>query len=106
MNEIVNAFLLVRDKYMPEMHLRQPEFTYSARGPFTKNKERIQRFKETGETSYIYKNGLDKACFQHDTADGGSKDLTKTTIPDKIQRDKAFKIRSDQKNDGCHKEGG
>ena len=68
MNEIVNAFLLVSDKYMPEMHLRQPEFTYSARGPFTKNKERIQRFKETGDTSYIYKNELDKTCFQYDMA--------------------------------------
>ena len=68
MNEIVNAFLLISDKYMPEMHLRQPEFTYSARGPFTKNKERIQRFKETGDTSYIYKNELDKTCFQYDMA--------------------------------------
>ena len=68
MNEIVNAFLLVSDKYMPEMHLRQPEFTYSARGPFTKNKERIQRFKETGDTSHIYKNELDKTCFQYDMA--------------------------------------
>ena len=68
MNEIVNAFLLVSDKYMPEMHLRQPEFTYSARGPFTKNKERIQRFKETGDASYIYKNELDKTCFQYDMA--------------------------------------
>ena len=51
---------------MPEMHLRQRGFTYSACGPFTKNKERIQKFKETGDTSYIYKNKLDKVCFQHD----------------------------------------
>ena len=99
MNEIVNAFLLVSDKYMPEMHLRQPEFTYSARGPFTKNKERIQRFKETGDTSYIYKNELDKACFQHDMAYGDFKDLTKRTAADKVLRDKAFKIASDQKYD-------
>ena len=63
MNEIVNRF---GDKFMPEMHLKQPGFTYSACGPFTKNKERIQKFKETGDTSYIYKNELDKACFQHD----------------------------------------
>ena len=38
MNEIVNKFLLARDKFMPEIHLRQPQFVYSARGPFTKNK--------------------------------------------------------------------
>ena len=61
MNKIVNKFLLVGDKFMPEMRLREPGFTYSACGPFTKNKERIQRFKETRDTSYIYKNELDKA---------------------------------------------
>ena len=55
MNEIVNKFLLAGDKFMPEMHLRQPQFVYSACGPFTKNKERVQKFKETGDTSYIYK---------------------------------------------------
>ena len=49
---------------MPEMHLKQPGFTYSASGPFTKNRERIQKFKETGDTDNIYKNGFDKACFQ------------------------------------------
>ena len=92
MNEIVNKFLLAEDKFMPEMHLRQPGFTYSACGPFTKNKERIQRFKKTGDTSYIYKNELDKACFQHDMAYGDFKDLTKRTAADKLLRDKAFKI--------------
>ena len=55
MNEIVNTFLSAGDKFMPEMHLKQPRFTYSACGPFTKNKERIQKFKETRNTSYIYK---------------------------------------------------
>ena len=70
MNEIVNKLLLAGDKFMPEMHLRQPKFVYSACGPFTKNKERIQKFKETGDTSYIYKNELDTACFQHGMADG------------------------------------
>ena len=55
MNEIVNKFLLVGDKFMPEMHLKQPGFIYSAHGSFTKNKEWIQKFKETGDTSYIYK---------------------------------------------------
>ena len=43
MNEIVNTFLLAGDQFMKEMHLKQPGFTYSARGPFTKNKERIQK---------------------------------------------------------------
>ena len=95
-----NTFLLVGDKFMPEMHLRQPGFTYSACGSFTKNKERIQRFKETGDTSYIYKNELDKACFQHDMAYIDFKDLTKRTIADNVLRDKAFKIASDQKYDG------
>ena len=99
MNETVNKFLLVGDKFMPEMHLRQPGFTYSACEPFTKNKERIQKFKETGDTSYIYKNELDKACFQHDMAYGDFKDLAKRTAADKVLKDKAFKIASDQKYD-------
>ena len=100
MNEIVNKFFLVGDTFMPEMHLKKPGFTYSACGPFTKNKERIQRFKETGDTSYIYKNELDKACFQHDMAYGDFKDLTKRTIADKVLRNIAFKFVSDQKYDG------
>ena len=82
------------------MHLRQPGFTYSACGPFTKNKERIQNFKETGDTTYIYKNKLDKACFQHDMAYGDFKDLAKRTAADKVLRNKAFKIVSYQKYDG------
>ena len=100
MNEIVNTFLLAGDKLMPEMHLRQPQFVYSACGTFTKNKERIQKFKETGDTSYIYKNELDKACFQYDMAYGDFKDLPKRTVTDKVLRDKAFKTTSDQKYDG------
>ena len=63
MNEIVNKLLLAGDKFMPEMHLKQPGFTYSTCGPFTKNKERIQKFKETGDTKYIYKNGLIRIVF-------------------------------------------
>ena len=66
MNDIINKFLLAGDKFIPEMHLRQPRFTYSACGPFTKNKERIQKFKQTGDSRYIYRNELDKACLQHD----------------------------------------
>ena len=85
---------------MPEMHLKQPGFTYSACGPFTKNKERIQKFKETGDTSYIYKNELDKACFQHDMAYGDFKDLKRRTASDKILRDKAFNIAKNPKYDG------
>ena len=101
MNKIINKFLLAGDKFMPGMHLRQPGFTYSACGPFTKNKERIQKFQETGDTSYIYKNELDKACFQHDMAYGDFKDLAKRTFAEKkILKDKAFKIASDQKYDG------
>ena len=73
MNETVNKFLLAGDKFMPEMHLKQPGFTYSACGLFTKNKKRIQKFKETGDTRYIYRKQLDKACFQHDLAYGDFK---------------------------------
>ena len=100
MNEIVNKFLLVGDKFMQEMHLKQPGFTYSACGPFTKNKERIQKFEQTGDTNYIYKNELDKACFQHDMAYGDFKDLAKRTIAYKVLRDKAFKIARNPKYDG------
>ena len=99
-NEIVNKFVLVRDKFMPEMHLKQPSFTYSACGPFTKNKERIEKFIQTGNTNLIYKNELDKACFQHDMAYGKTKDLVKRTQSDKVLKDKAFKIVSDPKYDG------
>ena len=100
MNEIVNKFLLAGDKFMPEMHLRQPRFTYSACGLFTKNKERIQKFKETGDTSHIYKNELDKACFQHDMAYGDFKDIKRRMASDKILRDKAFNIAKNPKYDG------
>ena len=100
MNEIVNKFLLAGDKFMPEMHLRQPQFVYSVCGPFTKNKERIQKFKETGDRSYTYKNKLDKACFPYDMAHEDFKDLPKRTAADKVLRNKAFKIATDQKYDG------
>ena len=100
MNEIVNKFLSAGGKFMREMHLKQPGFTYSACGPFTKNKERIQKFKGTGNTSYIYKNELDKACFQHDMACGDFKDLAIRTASDKILRDKGFNIAKNPKYDG------
>ena len=85
---------------MSEMHLIQPGFTYSACRPFTKNKERIQKFKEASDTSYIYKNELDKACFQHDMAYGDFKDLARRTASDKVLRDKAFNIAKNPKYDG------
>ena len=100
MNNITNKFLLAGDKLMPEMHLRQPQFTYSACGPFTKHKQRIQKFKETGDTNYIYKNELDKTCFAHDTAYSDSKDLTERTVADIILRNRAFNIAKDPKYDG------
>ena len=103
MNEIVNKFLLADDKFMQEMHLNQPGFTYSACGPFTKNEERIQKFRETGDTSYIYKNELDKACFQHDMAYGDFNDLKRRTASDKVLRDKAFNIAKNPKYDGYQK---
>ena len=100
MSEINKEFLLTGDKSMPEMHLRQEGFTYSACGPFTKNKERVQKFMQTGNTDFIYKNELDKVCFQHDMAYGKAKDLVRRTQSDKVLRDKAFKIASDPKYDG------
>ena len=100
MNEIVNKFLLAGDSFMPEMHLGQPRFTYSACWPFTKNKERIQKFKETGDSRYIYQNKLDRACFQHDMAYGDFKDLTRRTTSDKILREKAFNIAKNLKYNG------
>ena len=100
MNEIVNKFLLADDKFMPEMYLKQPGFTYSVCGPFNKNKERIEIFMQTGNTDFVYKNDLDIACFQHDMAYGKSKDLARRTQPDKVLRDKCFEIASILKYDG------
>ena len=82
------------------MHLQQPQFTYSACGPFTKHKQRIQKFKETGDTNYIYKNELDKACFSHNPAYSDSKYLTERTVADKILKNRAFNIAKDPKCDG------
>ena len=100
MNEIVNKLLLAGDKFMLGMHLKQPGFTYSACGPFTKNKQRIQKFKETGDTSYIYEIELDKACVQHDMAYGDFKDLKRRKASDNVLRDKAFNIAKNPKYDG------
>ena len=100
MNNIINKFLLAGDKFMPEMHLRQPQFVYSACGPFTRHKERIKKFKQSGDTRYIYRNELDKACFQHDSAYADHKDLINRTKSDKVLRDKAYDIASNPEYDG------
>ena len=90
---------MIGDKFMPEMNLRQPGFTYITCGPFTKNKQRIQKFMQTGDPSYIYKSELDKACFQHDMAYDKYKDLERRTKSDKVLKDKAFAIVSNPKKD-------
>ena len=100
MNEIINNFSLAGEKFMPEMHLRQRGFTYSACGPFTKSKERIQKFKETGDASYIYKNELERYAFNMIWLMETLKILQKELQADKVLRDRAFKIASDQKYDG------
>ena len=98
MNEVVKKILLAQGKFMPNMYLRQSGFAYSACGPFIKNKERIQKFKKTGNSQYIYQNELNKSCFQHDMAYGYFKDLPEIPPSDKILRDKAFNIDLTSKN--------
>ena len=99
MNQVISKFLLAGDKFMPEIHLQQPGFTYSACGPFTKHNERIKKFKQTGDTHYLYRNELDKACFQHDAAYADNKDLLNRIRADKILGDKAYAIPSNQQYD-------
>ena len=96
MNDIINEFLLKGHKFMPEMHLRQTGFTYSACGPFTKIKQRIQKFLGTGDTNYIYRNELEKVCSQHDMANGDFKDLKRRTQSDKVLKDKTLKLQAFQ----------
>ena len=97
MNETVSKLLLAGDKVMPQIHLKQPGFSYSACGPFTKNKVRIKNFKETGDSRYTYHNEWDKACFQHDMAYGDFKDFNRRTASDKVLHDKAFDIAKNPK---------
>ena len=85
---------------MPEMHVRKLGFTYRTCGPFTKNKERIQKYKETEDSRYIYQNQLHKACFQHDMAYGDCRNLLRTTASDKVLCDKAFNITENPKYGG------
>ena len=84
---------------MPEMHVRQPGFTYSACESFTKNKERIQKFKERGELRYIYHKELDKASFQNDMAYGAYKYLSRRTASNKALPDNAFARASNPQYD-------
>ena len=102
-NEIVNKLLLAGDKCMPEVHIRQSGFAYSTYGQFTKNKKRIQKFKETGNSRYIHHNKLDKGCFSYDMAYENFKDLSGRKASDKILRDKAFNIAKNPKYDGCQR---
>ena len=92
MKETTNQFSLVGDKFMPEIQLRQPGFSFSVCRLFSKNKEPIQKFKETGGSNHIYQNKLDKVCFQHDMVYEDFKYLPKRTIADKISHDKAFRL--------------
>ena len=100
MNALLNKLLLEGDNFMPEKHLKQPEFTSSTCGPFTKNKVTIKEFKETGNSTFIYQDELVKACFQLDTAYGEFKDLNRITAADKVLNDKAFNIAQNPKYDG------
>ena len=105
MNKIVSKFLLIADKFMPELHLRHPGFTYSAYWTFTKHRERIQKFKGTGDLKHIYMNVLDKVSFAHDVAYSDSKDLAKRTISDKILKEKSQnsskKTMPDDRHEKC-----
>ena len=100
MNKIVNIFLLDGDIFQPEFHLRQPGFSYSACGPFTKHDERIQKCRRTDNLKNIYKNKLDKACFTHDATYFYSRSLAERTISGKILTDRASKIARNLKYDG------
>ena len=100
MKNIINKFLLAGDKFMPEMHLRQPQFVYSAFGPFTKHKERIKEFKRTDDMRLLYRNKLDKACFKHDAAYAKYKDVENRLISDQKLRNSAYDIASNPVYDG------
>ena len=99
MNEIINKFLLVGDKFMPEMHLRQPIFVYSACGPFTRHKERIKEFKRTGNINLLYRNALDKASFKHDAAYAKYKDVENRLIADDKLKNSSYDIASNPEFD-------
>ena len=88
---------------MPDLSLDKSGFTYRACGSFTKNKEKIQKFKEEGDSRYIFQNEVDKASFQHRMAYGDFKNLTRRTASHKILCDKAFSIAKNPNYDGYQK---
>ena len=100
MNDIINTFLLVGDKLMPEMHLRQPIFVYSACGPFTRHKERIKEFKRTVNTRYVYRNELDKACFKHDVTYAKYTDVENRLIAGDKSQNSGYDIAINREYDG------
>ena len=99
-NEVINKFLLTGEIFLPEMHLKQPEFTYSAYGLCTENKQSIKKFKETWDSRYIYQNEVDNIRLQHDEVYGYFKDLSRRTTANKVLRDTVFNIAKNLKYDG------
>ena len=100
MNNLINKFLLAGDKFMPEMHLRQPRFVYSVCGPFTAHEESIKEFKRTRDTRLLYTNELDKACFKHDAAYAKYKDVENRLISDRKLKNSVYDIASNPIYDG------
>ena len=100
MNKIIDKSLLAGGKFMSKLHLKQPDFTYSACGPLTKNHERIKKFREVGNLKHISKNELDKACFAHDAAYSNSKDLAKRPISDQVFKIIAYETARNPGYDG------
>ena len=84
---------------MPELHSKQPGFTYSTCGSFTKHRERIQKFRKAGNLKHLYRNELNKACFAHDPAYSDSRELAKSTVSDKILKDRAYEIATNRNCD-------
>ena len=100
MNKIINKFLLTGDKFMPELHLKQPGFICRGCEPFTKHPARIQKLRETRKLKHLYINGLDKVCFARDAAYSDSKDLANRAISDKILEDRTYEIARNCEYDG------
>ena len=100
MSNIFNTFLLAGDKFIPEMHSRQPQFVYSACGLITRHKERMKEFKRTGDTRLLYRNELDKACFKHDAAYTKYKDVENRLISDQKLKNSAYDNASNPEYDG------
>ena len=88
------------DKFMPELHLKRPGFTFIACGPITKYREKIPKYRWTGNSKHLYRNELDKACFAHDATSSDSKDLAKRTIWGKILKGRACEVARNRKCEG------